>query len=63
MNGVFVNQEKIDSVTLSDGDIIEIGDKAYCFRVEEEEALTGEETVVLKTVNPVSPLPEVAGQR
>jgi hypothetical protein len=59
VNGVFVNQQKIASVTLADGDIIEIGDKAYRFNIQVNEDLGGEETVVLKTMNPVSPLPEV----
>ena len=59
MNGVFVNQKKIDSVSLSDGDVIEIGDKAYRFIVQEDAEIGGEDTVVLKTVTPISPLPDV----
>jgi hypothetical protein len=35
MNGVFVNQKKIDSVILADGDIVEIGDKSFRFRITE----------------------------
>jgi pSer/pThr/pTyr-binding forkhead associated (FHA) protein len=59
VNGVFVNQKKIESATLADGDIVEIGDRAYRFNVQVNEDLGGEDTVVLKTMNPVSPLPEV----
>ena len=59
VNGVFVNQKKIGTATLADGDIVEIGDRAYRFKIQVNENLGGEDTVVLKTVNPVSPLPEV----
>lgn len=63
MNGVFVNQEKVDSVSLADGDIVEIGDKAYRFVVKEDAEIGGEDTVMLKTVTPLSPLPEVQSGR
>lgn len=59
VNGVFVNQQKISSAALADGDLVEMGDKAYRFNIQVNEDLGGEDTVVLKTMNPVSPLPEV----
>lgn len=40
MNGVFVNQKKIDSVILADGDIVEIGDKSFRFRIREHAGQT-----------------------
>lgn len=63
MNGVFVNQKKVDSTTLADGDVIEIGDKAFRFVVQEDADMGGEDTVILKTVTPFSPLPEVQSNR
>ncbi len=50
MNGVFINQKKIDSVTLADGDIIEIGDMSFRFRMRQDAETTGEVTVALRTV-------------
>lgn len=62
MNGVFVNQKKIDSVRLADGDIIEIGDKSFCFRMTEHTELTGVETTARETVRRLTPLRD-AGER
>ncbi len=62
MNGVFVNQKKIDSVTLADGDIIEIGDMSYRFRMKEHAEPTGDETAAQKFVNSVTRLPGATGR-
>ena len=42
MNGVFVNEKKIDSVILADGDIVEIGDKSFRFRITQRAGPAGE---------------------
>jgi hypothetical protein len=63
MNGVFINQKKIDSVALADGDVIEIGDMSFRFRMQEDAETTGEVTVGLRTFKPVSRLPNAAGRR
>jgi hypothetical protein len=44
MNGVFVNEKKIDSVILADGDIIEIGDKSFRFRITQRAAPSAVQT-------------------
>ncbi len=61
MNGVFVNQKKIDSVTLSDGDVIEIGDKTFRFRLREQDEPTGGETLGQGNIDTVTRLPSAAG--
>ena len=62
MNGVFVNQKKIDSVTLSDGDVIEIGDKTFRFRMRKQDESTDGETLGQSGIDTVTRLPSAAGE-
>lgn len=62
MNGVFVNQKKIDSETLADGDVIEIGDRSLRFRMREQAEPSGGETLAQQSMDTVTRLPNVAGR-
>ncbi|HSS65910.1 MAG TPA: FHA domain-containing protein [Gammaproteobacteria bacterium] len=63
VNGVFVNQKKIDSVTLTDGDLIEIGDKSFRFRMKGQGEPTGGETPAQHNNHTVTRLPDAAKRR
>ncbi len=63
MNGVFVNQKKIDSVTIRDGDIIEIGDASFCFHKDDQLETTGIETVEQTPFEGVHWLKGISGRR
>ena len=63
MNGVLVNGKRVRSSDLEDGNSVEIGDVRLLFSTYPADNLTGEETVMLQTEVPSSPLPGVAGAR
>ena len=52
MNGIFVNDERVKTATLSEGDLLELGDIGMRFIVNREDDLPGEQTVMLRTVAP-----------
>ena len=58
LNGLFVNGKKSRGSALSDGDLVEVGDVAMKFTVEDVEDTDDEETVMLHTVMPSAPLDE-----
>jgi pSer/pThr/pTyr-binding forkhead associated (FHA) protein len=60
MNGVFVNGTKIRESDLSQGDNLDVGDVRMVFSAENVDELTGENTVMLRTVAPVQPFPGAA---
>ena len=59
MNGVFVNGKKVHESTLNDGDLLDVGDIRMRFSAENVNALGGEETVMLRTILPIQPFPDV----
>jgi len=52
MNGIFVNDERVKTATLSEGDLLELGDMGMRFVINREDDLPGEQTVMLRTVAP-----------
>ena len=61
LNGLFVNNKKVGSSTLADGDTVEVGDVAFKFSIQRKPSDPGEdETVVLKTSAPEFKLSAVA---
>jgi hypothetical protein len=60
MNGVFVNGTKVREFDLSQGDNLDVGDVRMLFSAKNVADLTGENTVMLRTVMPDQPFPGVA---
>ena len=57
LNGLFVNNEKVASTTLTDGDTVEVGDVAFKFSIPAPRIDDGDEqTIALKTAVPQIPL-------
>ncbi|MEM7408523.1 MAG: FHA domain-containing protein [Pseudomonadota bacterium] len=52
MNGVFVNDERVQSAALSEGDLIELGDVKLRFTMLAADPLGGDETVMVRTHMP-----------
>jgi len=60
MNGVFVNGSKVRESDLTQGDKLDVGDVRMLFSAENVDELTGENTVMLRTVLPDQPFPGAA---
>jgi outer membrane biosynthesis protein TonB len=52
MNGVFVNEKRVTSATIKEGDTVEFGDVRMKFNVARQDELGGDETVMVKTSMP-----------
>ncbi len=53
MNGVFVNENRVRSIALQQGDNVDIGEVRYTFsRLEDEDVAEQESTVMMRTHAP-----------
>ena len=59
MNGVFVNGNRIRESALNQGDNLDVGDVRMTFTADEIDQLASEETVMLGTILPERPFPEL----
>ena len=57
MNGVYVNDKRVKSAPIADGDLVELGDISMRFSARADEDMPGEETVILRTVAPLAEPP------
>ncbi|MGR8918493.1 MAG: FHA domain-containing protein, partial [Gammaproteobacteria bacterium] len=55
LNGVFVNDNRIDAVQLREGDSVDIGDVRLRFTLRDEDYASEEPTVLVRTHTPVTP--------
>ncbi len=53
LNGVFVNDNRIDSIQLREGDNVDIGDIRFIFTLHDEDYASEEPTVLVRTRTPV----------
>lgn len=52
MNGVFVNNKQLKQSELSEGDSVDLGDVSFKFVIQRPTELSGEETVMVRTLAP-----------
>ncbi|MGB1884082.1 MAG: FHA domain-containing protein [Gammaproteobacteria bacterium] len=53
LNGVFVNDNRIDSIQLREGDNVDIGDIRFIFSLHDEDYASEEPTVLVRTRTPI----------
>ena len=49
LNGVFVNDNRVDSIQLREGDVVDIGDVRLNFTLHDESYADQDATIVLRT--------------